>query len=123
MDYAALSQQITAYLQPFLAGGGDLALGVAANAIYDLIRRRFTRPAAAGALAEVEENPRSETNWEALRVQLRKALEEDPSFRDELLPLLPKELLAPSVSQQVTVIGNGNAIVQNTGDQAKIEIT
>jgi hypothetical protein len=115
MDYTQIANDVIGYLQALGPTGADLGAGVAANALWDWIKSRFKArsPAAAEAVTAVEKTPASGTDWDVLKLQLRKALEEDETLRRELLALLPKEYLP--VIQTAIVSGNENVTIQNAG--------
>ena len=116
MDYAQIAQQVVEGLKPVLmTQGAHLATAVGAHGIYDWLKSKFTSGGAAEALADVRKDPTREVNWDALRVQIRKALEEDEGFRKELLGKLGVPQQALSVTQQASVMGNANTVIQNTG--------
>jgi hypothetical protein len=114
MDYTALAVAVVAFLQPYvMQGGAELAkgaLGEAGKEAWGWLKSRFTQPAQQAAVAELEAAPQDEANWEALKVQLVKALRDDEAFRKELLGRLPEK-----VGQTLQISGTGNIGIQNTG--------
>ena len=90
MDYTEIADQVVELLKPILAASPGAAASAAGTALWDWIKSRFTRPAAVEAVREVEQNPAGDANWEVLKLQIRKALEDDEVFRKELLKILPK---------------------------------
>jgi hypothetical protein len=104
------------------AAGGMLATGAlreAGRSLFVWLKEMFTKPAAAGALQEAEASPDNATKLEALALQIRSALEDDPGFRAELLARLPPALLQ---NMSVTQIGNGDILVQASGAGHQITI-
>ena len=95
MDYTEIANQVVEFLKPVLGAGPGVATSAAGSASWDWIKTRLTRPAAVEAVREVEQNPAGDTNWEVLKLQIRKALEEDEVFRKELLKIVPKEFSSP----------------------------
>jgi hypothetical protein len=123
MDYAELARQTVEFIKPCLvSNGGALVVGVGANALYDWLKRAFTKPAAVGAFAEAVQSPTNELNLEALRLQIRKALEEDETFRKGLLEHLPKDMANSFLQQNAHVAGDNNVTIQNTGSGSTIQV-
>jgi hypothetical protein len=91
MDYTEIANQVVEFLKPILAARPGAAASAPGTALWDWIKSRFTRPAAVEAVREVEQNPADDANWEVLKLQIRKALEDDEVFRKELLKILPKK--------------------------------
>jgi hypothetical protein len=117
-DYTAMAMAVIAFLQPYvLKGGAAMAkgtLGEAGKEVWGWLKTKFTKPAQQEAVKELEAAPQDETNWEALKVQLVKALRDDEAFRRELEARLP-EPVKQSISQQMTISGTGNVGIQNAG--------
>ena len=119
MDFSALACSTVEFLKPhLLVAGGKLAadgLSAAREKLFSWLKEKFTRPAQAGALEEATAAPEDATNLEALTLQIRKALEQDETFRRELAALLPKEN-QPGFSQNIgTVSGDNNKLGQAQG--------
>ncbi len=93
-----------------------------AGALFGWLKQKLTRPADAGALAGVEQDPDDQANWQDLADQLRKALERDEAFRQELLSRLPKDLPAAITRQTATTVGDRNITIQSTGSAANIRV-
>jgi hypothetical protein len=113
MDIKSLvAYTITALQTP----GGDFALNVASNALWDLIKRCFQKRSAAAkeSIEDIEKAPNEDLNWNAFKTQLNKALKEDEAFRKELQALLPKQT-NQTISQENITIGNGNVSFQSVG--------
>ena len=85
------------------------------------MKTKLTKPAAAGALQEAVGSPGVAENWDALRLQILKALKEDEGFRREFLELLPAAV-SVSARQEANVTGRGNQTVQvaGQGNQTKV---
>ena len=115
IDYGALAHQTVEFMKPFLTAAGEKIAQNQAGKLWDFLKGRFTKPAASGALQEVEQAPEEEDNWEALKIQLKRALKEDETFRKELVGLLPKEVMDAAVTQTATTIGNNNITSQLSG--------
>lgn len=122
LDYAQLATQAVDFLRqtiPHAATVAGLELtfkeaGERCLRLLQLLKSKFTKPAAAGALAEALETPAVTENWEALRVQILKALKEDEAFRREFLEVLPAGS-GVSAHQTAVVTGDNNVTVQVAG--------
>ena len=126
-DPSELSRQAAALLAVYWGVTGaklvEGAFSQAGKAIFEWLKTKFTKPAAAGALEEAAQNPSSSTNLEALTLQIRKALEEDEGFRKDLLELLPEHLRDKVVvTQTSTATGDNNVSVQVAGSGVSIRI-
>lgn len=89
--------------------------------LTQIIRRK---PKPAEALNELIKAPKDEDAQAALRLQIRKAAEEDPAFASELHALLPEmQALTQSFTQNATIRGDGNKTVQNAGSGNDISIS
>ena len=119
MDYTELARVTVDFLKPYLvAAGGKLAgdaLSAAREKVFGWLKSKFTRPAQSGALEEAAQSPQDAGALEALQLQIRRALEQQEEFRQELIERLPKEVLPPGFSQAANVTGNANVVVQSTG--------
>lgn len=67
------------------------------------------------------QSPQEDGALEALKLQIRRALEQQEEFRKELLERLPKEF-HPQITQAVNATGENIKIVQNKGDGNTISI-
>ncbi len=118
MDYTAFAVAVMTFLQPFVMKGGAEAakgaMGEAGKEVWGWLKSKFTKPAQQAAVADLEAAPQDEVNWDALKVQLIKALRDDEAFRLELLGQLPKEV-QQHITQTATVTGNGNVVTQIAG--------
>jgi hypothetical protein len=122
LDYTQLATQAVDFLRdavPHAAAVASVELtfkeaGERGLLLLKLLKGKFTKPAAAGALAEALEAPAVTENWEALRLQILKALKEDEAFRQGLLELFPAPG-AVSAKLDAAVAGNDNVTVQVAG--------
>jgi hypothetical protein len=118
-----LAVAAVAALAPYLstaATEGAKKLGAAAAerlaGLYDKVKGRLRSSAGQEALAEFAKAPEDADTQGALRLALRKQLEEDPSFHSELAALVEEiSRLHPAVVQTSTITGNGNLNVQISG--------
>ena len=129
IDYGELANQVGEMLKPFLAAAGGTLAEKAVQAgyekavgIYQWMKQKFTSPAAAEALTDVTENPENETNWEALVLQIHKALEKDEDFRKGLMELMPAKTVVKVTNQTQTATGDHNIQIQQSGSGGKIEV-
>ena len=97
----------------------DIATGVTAHAIWDWAKSKFKRRSAATteAVEAVSKSNATPTDWEALKLQLRKALEDDAPLRKELENLLPKNSGPPADVQNVHQSGVGHKSAQIKGNR------
>ena len=118
MDYTELARVTVEFLKPYLAAaGGKLVadgLSAARESVFGWLKSKFTKPAQSSALDDATQSPQDASALEALQLQIRRALERE-EFRQELIERLPKELLPPGISQTSNVTGDGNVVVQSTG--------
>jgi hypothetical protein len=94
MDPVTLAGSAVALVAPYLVEGGkELAKKVGGEAgerivkLYDKVKAKLTG-GGAEALADLEKQPKDADSQAALRVQLKKALETDPAFWEELEKLV-----------------------------------
>ena len=107
-DPNEIARQVAPFLAPFLPyllKAGEKAaeeagrkLGAAAweqaQALWARLRPKVeARPALKEAVADAAANPRDEDALAALRLQLRKLLEEDPALQEEVLRLMQSEVV------------------------------
>jgi hypothetical protein len=95
---------------------------MSSHVLYNWLKHKFIKPAAADALKDVNVAPASETNWAALKIQILKTLEEDESFRKELSQHLASAPAFTSVKQNSTLAGNKNVVIQNTGTESHVQV-
>jgi hypothetical protein len=116
LDYGALAHETIEFLKPVLAAAGGKIVKDKTGEILEWLKSQFTtKLAAAAALNEVEQRPTNEDNWEALMVQIKKALKEDEGFGKRLVELLPKEVTERAISQKADITGNSNITAQSAG--------
>ena len=126
-DYAELAKNVVEHLKaaaPLIGTGVATGIGRAAGGkilqnasdVLTWLRGKFTRPADSATLEQIQQDPSNLENWDDLGDRIRRALERDPSFREELMAVLPSEFLAPHISQNAPTIGNENVTIQNQGD-------
>ena len=140
-DPNEIARQIVPFLAPFLPyllKAGEKAaeeagrkLGAAAweqaQALWARLRPKVeARPAAQEAVADVAAHPQDEDALAALRLQLRKLLEEDAALREEVARLWQEAraagLTVAAVGPRSVAIGgdvSGSVIV--TGDQNRVQ--
>ena len=123
MDVSALAMSAAALLLPYLAMtseafakkvGDAAATGVGKLSV--LIKEKLTGRAEE-ALADLAEDPGSEDNQADLRKQLKKAMEEDQAFAEEIRALV-EDVQAKGgdqVSQIMNVTGDNNQSYQISG--------
>jgi hypothetical protein len=123
MDPVTLAGSAVALVAPYLVEGGkELAKKVGAEVgdrivtLYDRVKAKLTG-GGAEALADLEKQPKDADNQAALRVQLKKALEADPTFREELEKLVGeiREKGGDRISQIANVTGDQNVTTQIVG--------
>jgi hypothetical protein len=96
MEPLTLAATAVAFLSPYLVKAGEKAveevgkkLPTAVGQMWQAIMARFKdKPAAAEAVKDVVAKPQDEDNQAALRKELRKVLETEPTFVAELERLL-----------------------------------
>ena len=86
--------------------------------LYDWVKSRLTGAGAQATLQELVQQPESEARWKALQAQIEAALEENVQFRGELRD----RLATAGITQEATVEGDGNKVVQNIGSGSTIII-
>jgi hypothetical protein len=87
--------------------------------LWDKVRAKL---AGKEALADFEQAPEDADAQGALRLQLKKALEADPAFRDEVAALLGelKERGGERIVQSATTIGDANLTTQIAGSGNRV---
>lgn len=124
MDIAALATSAVALLSPYLVKGSEEFAKKVGGATFDgvgklaaLVKGKLTGAAAAETVSDLEAKPEDERRQGALSVQLEKALEADPAFAEEVQTLM-KDIEtkgAAPVKQILTITGDHNKSIQNTG--------
>jgi GNAT superfamily N-acetyltransferase len=121
MDEAGTAATAVALVVPYLAEGAkELARKVGGEAgqrvvkLWDAVRGKL---AGKEALADVEAKPDDPRRWQALEVQLKKALAADPGFRGDvarLIEAIPAEQRM-AIQQIAKVTGERNVTAQVAG--------
>ena len=139
-DPNEIARQIVQFLAPFLpyllkavekaAEEAGRKLGAAAweqaQALWARLRPKVeARPAAQEAVADVAAHPQDEDALAALRLQLRKLLEEDPALREEVARLWQEtRATGPTVAavgpRSVAIGGDVSGSVIITGDHHRV---
>jgi hypothetical protein len=120
--FTALAAATLAALQPYwpaLAAKAAEALGeqapAAVGGVWTALKERFARkPAAQESLADLLKKPDDPDLQAAFRVQLKKLLEEDAAFADELKQRL--ESAGTQITYRAEVTGDSNVTVQGAGN-------
>ena len=125
-DAQALAQQVTTALQPYVplftveavkATGKKVPAAI--EKVWVFVKDRFAKkPAAEESLKDLLKNPDDPDLQAAVRVQLRKLLEEDAEFAAALRPLAETATTAAAqnTTYQADVKGDGNWTIQGTGN-------
>ena len=91
LDYGVLAHQTIEFLKPVLAAAGGKIVKDESGEIWQWLKSHFsTKPAAAVAIHKIEQTPTDGDNWEALTVQIKKALKEDEGFAKRLVLVISK---------------------------------
>ena len=121
MDFASMAlwttnQLVSLWTAPHVAEDvANVALGVTANGVYDVVKRFFNRkPVAAAVLEQAQADPKNLDNLQDLTGQIARLLNEDPAFRDELAKLVPSQVMQ-SHNTQDQKMGDNSTGVQNIG--------
>lgn len=136
MEIAALTSFLAPFL-PYVVQAGQKVAGKAADAIGDeaanyaqKLWERLrpgveSKPAAQEAVEEVAANPEDEDALGALRIQLRKLLEEDEKLAAELTEIWQQaqaaNVVTASGERSVAVGGNVSGSTIITGDQVQTD--
>ena len=89
-----------------------VALSVTARGIYDFIKQFFSKkPKAAIVLEQAQEDPEDQDKLQELTNQIACLLKEDQAFRNELVKLVP-----PQVMQLNQTVSNNSMGIQNLGN-------
>ena len=89
MDPTTLAASAVSILSPYLAKAADMVASKAAGDLYALLHSKLAqKPAAAEALQDLEEAPADADAQAALRLQLKKALNEDEDLAAQLQKLV-----------------------------------
>lgn len=140
MDVQSLAQQIVPFLAPFLPylmkmgekaaeeAGKKMGEGAweTARALWAKLRPKVeARPAAQEAAADVARNPQDADAQAALRLQLRKLLDQDPALATEVAALLQQatggNIAIASGDRSVAIGGYVSGSTITTGDRNVIQ--
>jgi hypothetical protein len=114
MDVATISILATTavgFLSPYLAKAGEAIAKKIGEEVYQALKTRVSnKPRAQEALVDLEKAPEDPDRQAALRVQLRKLLEEDEAFAMQLQQAL---------KEAETTEAGATIIKQIAGDNAK----
>lgn len=121
-DLQALAQQVGTTLQPYMplfsleaAKAAGKNVPAAIGKVWDLVKDRFAKkPTAEEALRDLLKDPNDPDLQAAVRVQLRKLLEEDAEFAAKLRPVA-EAAATQTTTYQADVKGDGNILAQGTG--------
>ncbi|WP_321917450.1 MULTISPECIES: hypothetical protein [Paraburkholderia] len=121
-DPAALSALISstvAVLTPLLKKavekGAEEIGKSSAGALIDSFKQRLCRPEAKAALDDLEKQPDDGDVQAALRVQLRKAIVDDPELAAFLEQWMAQSQAQTEVNQSANVAGDNNKVAQIAG--------
>ena len=119
MDIPVLAASAVALLSPYLVKGSEEFAKKVGGAAFEGVGKlaALVREKLAGPVAELEAAPADEDNQTLLRIQLKKALEADSAFAEQVQALLSdieKDGGAP-VTQISTITGDNNKSAQITG--------
>ncbi|MEM8949491.1 MAG: hypothetical protein AAGA21_10305 [Pseudomonadota bacterium] len=127
IEVAPLAASAVALLSPYLVDGSkEFAKKVGASAaegvgsLISLVKGKL-----AGPVAEFEAAPADEDNQTLLRIQLKKALEANPTFAEEVQTLV-KDIEAKGgapVKQMMNVTGDHNRSAQISGSGNTVNIS
>ena len=128
LDIAALATSVVAALTPLLSQAleqGAAAAGESAvNHVLDWFKTRVLPSGAEQALEDLRAAPQDEDNQADLRKQLKKALADNPALVSELAAWLKQAQQVQAqlgVTQNSTVIGDGNNVFQIAGSGNSIQ--
>lgn len=128
LDIAALATSAVAALTPLLSQAleqGAAAAGESAvNHVLDWFKTHVLPSGAEQALEDLRAAPQDEDNQADLRKQLKKALADNPALVSELADWLKQAQQVQAqlgVTQNSTVIGDGNNVFQIVGSGNSIQ--
>jgi hypothetical protein len=124
MGVAEMATAAVALLAPYVAKGAEeLAkkvggeVGSRVVGLWDTVKAKLKGPAAEEAVKDLEAKPDDQRRQAALELQLEKALEADPAFREQVAALL-RDIEAKGgqpISQIANIAGEGIVSVQTAG--------
>ncbi len=113
----ALAKMTSAAVEPIVTGGEELVTAMGHSAgehvagLFKAVWNKFQgNPSAKEAVDDLAKAPQDEDAQAALRVQLKKALAADESFRQEVRALL-EQVQAESARGGTTVVASGKGAV------------
>ena len=116
LDPIALAASAVAVLTPFLQKAGEKTLEKlgegAAGKLFDLLKSKLSGSHAGEVLADLEQAPADPDAQAALRMALRKAIEQQP----ELAELLQELIAQTTAGQSTAVVGDNNRVAQVHGN-------
>lgn len=125
MDPTTLAAGAVAALVPYLGEAGKAVAKKAGDAawgqcekLWTFLRGRLTGTSAQEALEDLQKQPGDADVQGQARLQLRKALQADPTLVQELAALL--QAAQTEARQYLNVTGDNNTIVQSTGSSVSI---
>lgn len=119
-DYLQIAQQAVEAIKPVLPIVGGVATSAAGSAVWEWVKARFANTDNADVLADVEQDPNDQLNWEATAVTLARILRDNPSLVEELSALLANN---HSGGTQTITNALNSKIAQSQGDGATINIS
>lgn len=119
MDIPFLAASAVALLTPYVVEGSKAFSKKVGDATFEGVGKLLSlvKGKLAGPVAELEAAPSDEDNQTLLRIQLKKALEADPAFAEEVQTLV-KDIEAKGgdpLTQMMTVTGDNNQSIQISG--------
>ncbi len=120
IDFVPIATSAVAALVPLLAKATEKGVEKAGEQVsvtlFDALKKRLSPPSAKDALDDLAKTPADADVQATLRVQLRKAMETDPTLATALQDLL-KDHSAPSSATTLAanVSGSGHSVNQIAG--------
>jgi hypothetical protein len=129
MGVGELATAAMALVGPYLVKGAEeLAKKVGGEVVPRVVKQLWdaVRGKLAGkeALADVEAKPDDQRRWSALELQLEKALEADPGFRDSVAKLVSEipEDKRTAIQQIANVSGDRNVTTEIAGAGNQVNV-
>lgn len=98
----------------------DATVGVGGRVLRRLLGRGESRPAVEAAVVDLAEDPGDEDRVAALRLQIRKALSEDPGLAAEVAQLVGAAGVTVTASGERSIAAQTISGVAATGDSARV---
>ena len=119
IDIPAIATSAIALLTPYVVKGSEAFAKKVGDAAFEGVGKLLSlvKGKLAGPVAELEAAPADEDNQTLLRIQLKKALEADPAFAEEVQALM-KDIETKGgapVKQILTITGDHNKSTQISG--------